>query len=85
MYNTAGMIEAGRAAMRRNPARDITALELHRIRENAAGDDYKFAEDAFLLGVAIGMRIAAAEARGGPQISKGTGKRVTAAGATQIF
>ena len=64
MYNTAGMIEKGRAAIKRNPARDITALELRRIRESAAGDEYQFAENTFLLGVAIGMRIAAAEARG---------------------
>ena len=60
MYNAPQRIEEGREAMRRHPARDLTAFEVHRIREEA-GDVYEFGENMFLLGVAIGRRIAAAE------------------------
>ena len=62
MYNTQQRIEDGREAMKRNPARDITAFEVHAIRE-AAGDEYEFGESMFLFGVAVGMRIAKQEAR----------------------
>lgn len=61
MYNTQKMITTGRETMQRHPARDLTAFELHTIREQAGGDEYLFAENAFMFGVAVGMRIAEAE------------------------
>ena len=62
MYKTQQRIDEGRETMRRNPARDITAAEMHEIKEAAGPDVYKFGEDMFLLGVAIGARIARQEA-----------------------
>lgn len=63
MYKTDQRIDEGREAMRRHPARDITAAEVQEIREAAGTDVYKFGEDMFLLGVAVGMRLARQEAR----------------------
>ena len=60
MYNTEKMIRAGRAAIGRNPQRDITAAEIMQLKEQAA-DNWQLAENSFLLGVAVGMRIAEAE------------------------
>ena len=62
MYNAPQRIEEGREAMRRHPARDLTAFEVNRIREEA-GDEFVFAENMFLLGVAVGMRIAKQEGK----------------------
>lgn len=62
MYNTQQRIDEGRKAMERHPARDLTAQEVRTIREQAA-DVYEFGNDMFLLGVAIGMRIAAQEGK----------------------
>ena len=62
MYNTQQRIEEGREAMRRNPARDITAFELYKVHEEA-GDPFKFGEDMFLFGVAVGMRLAREEGK----------------------
>ena len=62
MYNTQEMIKTGRETMQRHPARDLTAFEVHRIREDA-GDEFVFAENMFLLGVAVGMRIAKQEGK----------------------
>lgn len=62
MYKTQQRIDEGRETMRHNPARDITAAEIHEIKEAAGPDVYKFGEDMFLLGVAIGARIARQEA-----------------------
>lgn len=62
MYKTKQRIDEGRETMRHNPARDITAAEIQEIKEAAGPDVYKFGEDMFLLGVAIGARIARQEA-----------------------
>lgn len=61
MYKTQQRIDEGRETMRHNPARDITVAEIHEIKEAAGADVYKFGEDMFLLGVAIGARIAKRE------------------------
>lgn len=61
MYNTQKMIKTGREIMEQNPARELTAREFMAMKEQAAGDEYLFAENSFLFGVAVGMRIAAAE------------------------
>lgn len=66
MYNTQKMIETGRAIMRDNPNRDITVYELKAAKEQAGDDEYLFAENTFLFGVAVGMRIAT---RGGAKKS----------------
>ena len=63
MYNTQEMIKTGRETMQRHPARDLTAFEFKTMKEQAAGDEYLFAENSFLFGLAVGMRIAAAEQR----------------------
>lgn len=60
MYNTDKLIEAGRAAIGRNPNRDLTCYELRQLRDKSE-DQYQFGTDCYLAGVAIGMRIAAAE------------------------
>ncbi len=60
MYNTQKMIEAGQQATRKHPNRDITAAELRAIRDRS-GDELDRMADAYLLGVAVGMRIAKAE------------------------
>ena len=62
MYNTQQRIADGRETMRQHPARDLTAFEVHRIKEEA-GDVYEFGNNMFLLGVAIGRRIAEQEAK----------------------
>ena len=63
MYNTDKLIETGRAAVSRNLNRDITRYELQQMHDRAE-DQYQFATDCYLAGVAIGMRIAAAEQGG---------------------
>lgn len=63
MYKTRQRVDEGREAMRRHPKRDITAAEVQELREAAGDDVYKFGEDMFLLGVAVGMRLARQEAR----------------------
>jgi hypothetical protein len=60
MYNTQKMIEAGAQALKRNPKRDATAREFREIRDNG-GDEWGGIVDAYLFGVAVGMRIAEAE------------------------
>lgn len=60
MYNTQKMIEAGTQALKRNPKRDATARELREIRGNG-GDEWGGIVDAYLFGVAVGMRIEKAE------------------------
>ena len=63
MYNTGKMIETGRQAIRRNPNRDATSAELFRDIPGMTPDKYEQLENAFLFGVAVGMRIAGAEAK----------------------
>lgn len=60
MYNTQKMIEAGAQALKRNPKRDATAREFREIRDNG-GDEWGGIVDAYLFGVAVGMRISEAE------------------------
>lgn len=60
MYNTDKLIETGQAAVRRNPHRDLTSYELRQMHDRAE-DQYQFATNCYLAGVAIGMRIAKAE------------------------
>ena len=62
MYNTQQRIEDGRQILKHNPRRDLTAWEINKVKEQAA-DVYEFGESMFLLGVAIGARIAAQEGR----------------------
>lgn len=61
MYNTQAMIETGAQALRRNPKRDATAWEFKTIRDNCGGGEWDSMTDAYLFGVAVGMRIAEAE------------------------
>lgn len=61
MYDTQKMIESGRETMQRHPARELTAGDFCEMRAAAAGDEYLFAENAFMCGVAVGARITAAE------------------------
>ena len=63
MYNVTKMIEAGAKALKRNPKRDATAWEFKQISDSSGGEWEKMT-GAYLLGVAIGMRIAAAEGQG---------------------
>lgn len=64
MYNTQKMIETGREALKRNPARDVTAKELYYDLPQTTPDRYEQLENAFLFGVAVGMRIAEAGGKG---------------------
>lgn len=61
MYNTRKMIEAGRDAIQRHPRRELTAADFQNMKEAAGGDAFLLAENAFMLGVAVGSRITAAE------------------------
>ncbi len=59
-YNIQKMITSGREIMANNPHRDITAKEIISIINNAS-DLYIQFENAFLFGVALGVRIGKAE------------------------
>lgn len=55
-YNISKMIASGREIMANNPQRDITATEMKNIRDTDP-DVYAQIENAFLFGVALGVRI----------------------------
>ena len=59
-YNVRKMITSGRKIMANNPKREITLIEIARIRESNP-DVYVQIENAFLFGVALGVRISKAE------------------------
>ena len=61
-YNIQKMITSGRDIMANNPKREITLIEIARIRESNP-DVYVQIENAFLFGVALGVRISKAERR----------------------
>ena len=62
-YNVEKMIETGRDIMKSNPKRDLGALEFAQLNERNPLDKFGMASDAYLVGVAIGMRIAKADAQ----------------------
>ena len=55
-YNISKMITSGREIMANNPKRDITLIDIARIRDTDP-DVYIQIENAFLFGVALGVRI----------------------------
>ena len=55
-YNISKMITSGREIMANNPKRDITLIDMARIRDTDP-DVYIQIENAFLFGVALGVRI----------------------------
>lgn len=55
-YNISKMITSGREIMANNPKRDITLIDMARIRDTDT-DVYIQIENAFLFGVALGVRI----------------------------
>ena len=59
-YNIKKMITSGRDIMANNPKREITLIDIARIRESNP-DVYVQIENAFLFGVALGVRIGKAE------------------------
>ncbi len=59
-YNIQKMITSGREIMANNPKREITLFDIVRIRESNP-DVYVQIENAFLFGVALGVRISKAE------------------------
>lgn len=59
MYNTEGMIEAGRLTMEQNADKDLTLKDFNELR--IAGDQWESMERAFLFGVALGCRLTAAQ------------------------
>ena len=59
-YNVQKMITSGREIMANNPKRDITLIDMARIHESDP-DTYVQIENAFLFGVALGVRIGKAE------------------------
>lgn len=59
-YNIRKMITSGRDIMANNPKREITLIDIVRIRESNP-DVYVQIENAFLFGVALGVRIGKAE------------------------
>ena len=61
-YNIQKMITSGREIMANNPKREITLFDIVRIRESNP-DVYVQIENAFLFGVALGVRISKAERR----------------------
>ena len=61
-YNIQKMITSGRDIMANNPKREITLIDIARIRESNP-DVYVQIENAFLFGVALGVRISKAERR----------------------
>lgn len=60
MYNTQRMIATAEKALKRNPKRDATAWDFKQISDSS-GDKWDSMTNAYLLGVAVGMRIAKAE------------------------
>lgn len=61
MYNIERMIKTGQDAIEQNPRRDIGGVEMRTLHDMANGDEYQLARDSFFVGVAVGMRIAAAQ------------------------
>ena len=59
-YNIQKMITSGRDVMANNPKREISLIDIARIRESNP-DVYVQIENAFLFGVALGVRIGKAE------------------------
>ena len=59
-YNIQKMITSGRDVMANNPKREISLIDRARIRESNP-DVYVQIENAFLFGVALGVRIGKAE------------------------
>lgn len=55
-YNISKMITSGREIMANNPKRDITLIDMARIRDTDT-DVYIQLNNAFLFGVALGVRI----------------------------
>lgn len=55
-YNISKMITSGREIMANNPKRDITVIDIARIRDTDT-DVYIQLDNAVLFGVALGVRI----------------------------
>lgn len=55
-YNISKMITSGREIMANNPKRDITLIDIARIRDTDT-DVYIQLDNAVLFGVALGVRI----------------------------
>ena len=55
-YNISKMITSGREIMANNPKRDITVIDIARIRDTHT-DVYIQLDNAVLFGVALGVRI----------------------------
>lgn len=63
MYNTRKMIEEGRDVIQRHPLLEFTITDFQNMREEADGDAFLLAENAFLLGVTVGFQVKATEQR----------------------
>ena len=60
-YNVQKMIDTGKKILQRNQRRDITTHELMELAHRS-NDRIDIAGDSYYFGVAVGMRIAKAEA-----------------------
>ena len=58
MYNLEKQVEMGTTIMKRNEKRDLRIVDFMAANELSGGDKYELAENMFLIGVAIGHRIA---------------------------
>lgn len=56
MYNTDKLIMEGRDIMQHNKNKDLSAFEMKSVKD-MSGDEYHFAENMFLIGVALGSRL----------------------------
>lgn len=56
MYNTDKLIMEGRDIMQHNKNKDLSAFDMKRVKD-MSNDEYHFAENMFLVGVALGSRL----------------------------
>lgn len=61
MYNLEKQVEIGGKIMKQNEKRDLRLVDFIAANDLSGGDKYELASNMFLIGVAIGHRIAEAE------------------------
>ena len=61
MYNLEKQLANGTEIMKRNEKRDLRLVDFMAANDLSGGDKYELASNMFLIGVAIGHRIAKAE------------------------
>ena len=61
MYNLEKQLEIGGKIMKQNEQRDLRVVDIMAANDLSGGDKYELATNMFLIGVAIGHRIAEAK------------------------